>query len=140
MAKEDEDATCAAAVLFLDPASGAVDTVDPDGKLNVGQETGIDCSTLKDAEDCSMVTVEECGTLIRFGTINVTTVCPVLCLCGGSIKTDLGDDLEASANSPVVAIAAGASAGAVVIIAIIMFFIMRPKKDSDGHVFVVERL
>lgn len=143
MAKEDEDATCAAAILFLDPTSGAVDTttaaagattVDPDGKLNVGQETGIDCSTLKDAEDCSMVTVEECGTLIRFGTINVTTVCPVLCLCDGSIKTDLADDLEASANSPVVAIAAGASAGAVVVIAIIMFFIMRPKKDSDDHV------
>ena len=98
------------------------------------------CAGLVDAPECSTdVTKEDCGTMIGFGAIktNVTSVCPAMCLCNG-IAGDADDaggdgDPEASASSTIVIAAAVASVGAVIIMGIIMYCIMRGKDDSVSN-------
>ena len=146
----EEQEACTTAIAYLDPSSNQGGDPPPppppppdfDDKLNAqGEENR--CAGLVDAEDCKTVTEDECGTLVGFGTINVTSVCPVMCLCGGFAGgVDDGASPEASSSSSTVVIAAAAaSVGAVVLMGIIMYFIMRRRSDSDdGSATVVRKL
>lgn len=92
------------------------------------------CAGTVDAPECATIAAENCGK-IQFGT-NISTFCPLLCLCGGIAEDTVGDGAEdddaTAESSSVVVIAASAAAAAVLILAIIIVCLMLRKKDGKG--------
>lgn len=96
-----------------------------------------------DPADCDFFTEEDCGT-VRFGTMNVTLICPVLCdsclYAGNSSSVDGSnpastrlppDEDAASTSMPM--IIGGAVAGFAVLAALIWFAIHMQKGKEDAH-------
>ena len=105
----------------------------PEGKLNTGNNAEANaCADLVDAADCASVSADDCGTLASFGTVNITEVCPLLCLCDGDngLRGDGNDDDTGSGGNAAVAVIATASAGGVVVLmALIMCFILKRERN-----------